>query len=140
MIVIRVISISGLIRVVGIVADHHVVSPGQRRTDGDLLLGPIAAALRPRARAETLVAMLAVLVASHEPLERGREPAGLLRLGPRPGRRLLLLLLLLPLGHRVAWSVRVPRVSIANDGDRSRLHLLLRCAPAPRGLILRALA
>lgn len=135
-IVIRVIAVDGLVRVVWIITDHHVFSPGQRWTDGDLLLGPIAAAvpLRPRALIGTPLVMLAVLLPSHEPLERRRET---LRAGPRSGRLLLLLLL----SHRLALGVLVPHVPIANDGDRSRLlHLLLRCTPPPRWLILRAVA
>lgn len=69
--------------------------------------------------------MLAVFVSSHESLESRREPTGIRR---RPGRLLLLLLLLL--------GVRMSHVGITDDGDRSRLHLFLRCAPAPRRLVL----
>lgn len=142
MIVIWVI-IAGLVGVViGVITDHHVISPGHRWTDRDL--GLIVARLRPRA----LIVMLAVLVSSHEPLEqRPRRLLLLLKL-LLPGLVLLLKLLLLPglvlrlgLLLRLARGVRLFHVHIPDDGDRSRLHLLLRrCAPAPRRLVLRALA
>lgn len=138
-IVIWIVTITGLVRVIGIIADHHVVSPGHRRTDGDFFLGLIgsAATMRPRARTGTVTVMLAVFVPPHEPLEWRREATGAAGIGRRPGRLLLLLLLL---GHRRVRGVLMPHVRITNDGDRSRLHLFLRCAPPPRWLILRALA
>lgn len=131
-IVIRIIAIHGFVRVVvGIVADHHVLSPGQRRTDSDFVLGVIgsAAPLRLRALTGALAGMLAVLAPSHEPLEWRRESTGAVRTGRRPGRLLLL-----------TRGVLRSHVGITDDGDRSRLHLFLRCAPAPRWLVLRALA
>lgn len=135
-IVIWIIAINGLVGVVGVVGDHHIFPPGQRWTDGDLLLGLIGfvAPLRPRALTGPLVVMLAVLVPSHEPLERRHQAAGAVRVRRRPWRLLLLL------GRRLALGVRMSHARISDDGDRSRLHLLLRCAPAPRWLILRALA
>lgn len=130
-VVVGVVAVSGLVGVVGIIAHHHVLSPG---TGSGILPGGVGRAgpLRPRARAGAVAVVPAVLVPSQEPLERGREAA---RLGGRPGR-----LLPLPLRRRLAGGVRVPRVRITDDGDRARLHLLLRCAPPPRRLILGALA
>lgn len=125
-VVIRIVSINGLVGVVGIVAHHHVFSAGRRRTDGELFLRLIGsvAPVRPGAHGGTVVVMLAVLVPPHQPLERRREA----RIGRWP-RGLL--------GHR---RVRGVLIRIADDGDSLPLHLLLRCAPAPRRLVLRALA
>ncbi|TNN71322.1 hypothetical protein EYF80_018400 [Liparis tanakae] len=101
--------------VVGIITDHHVVSPGQRRTDSDLFLGLIAVLLRLRELTGTVsVIQLAVLLPSHESLERRREPAGSVQIRRRPGRLLLLLLLLL-LGHTLVRGVRMSHVRITND-------------------------
>lgn len=123
-IVIWIIGVDGLVGIVWIVSHHHVFSP-----DIDLLLGLIysAAPLRPCALTGTRLVMLAVLLASHEPLDRQREAALALRVGGRPGRLLL--------GHRLSLGVRIP-----DDCDRSLLHLLLRCAPTSGRLILRPLA
>lgn len=129
-IIIGIITVDGFIGVVGIVTHHHVFSPGQRWADSDLFLGLIGSvSLRlPKA----LVVMLAVRVASHEPLELRREARGAVGVGCRPGRLLLLL--------GLARGVRMSRVFVVNDGDRSRVHLLLRRPSPPRGLILCSVA
>ena len=131
MIIIWIITIRGLVWVVGIVTGHHVFSPGLRWTHSDLLLGLVCPVppLRPRALTGPVTVMLAVLSPSHQ--RSHKAPLD----GRCRGRRLLLLL-----SHRLALGVRMSRVPITDDGDSSLLHLLLRCAPPPRCLILRALA
>lgn len=123
-VVIGIVPIGGLVRVVGIIAHHHVFSPGQGWADGNLCLGLVgcAAPARRRTRFGALMVMLAVFAPPDESVRRRR-----------PARLLPLLLRLLPWGRRLVRGV-------LNDGERWRLHLLLRCAPAPRRLILRALA
>lgn len=133
-VVIWIVTISGLVRVVGIIADHHVFSPGQRWGQGNLFLGVVgwAAPARRRLRSGAVTVMLAMLASPDEPLQWLRQVSCVARTRRGPGGLLPLLPLLLR-GHR---RVR----GVLNDGEGSRLHLFLGCALAPRRLILRALA
>lgn len=99
-IIIWIVTIDGLVGVVGIITDHHVFSPGHRGPDGDFFVGLIgsAAPVRPRALRGTSVVMLAVLASPQERLEWSGEVTGGACIG-RSLRKLLLLLLLLLLGR-----------------------------------------
>lgn len=127
-VVVGVVSVDGLVGVIGVVAHHHICPAQRSRADGELLLGLVdfgtAVTVRFRARGSLMV-MLAVLVAPHQHLQRRGEAGG----GRRPGGPLL--------GHRRLGGVAL---RVAHDGDGLRLHLLLLRAPAPRRLVLRALA
>lgn len=133
-IIIRIVAVDGLVGVIGVIAHHHVLSP-RRGAGRELLQGLIGSAAPLALCAHTLVP--AGFVSSQEPLDRVLEP------GSGTSRVLLLLLLLGLLGLWLVRALLVSHVCIADDGDRSGLrllHLLLRCAPSPRWLILCAVA